>query len=214
MRTLLLLVVAVALSASAHGQVLKDNKNPFDDLIPKSDVPPCKDGKSACEPWERVWEAPTDNRWWEEGTVPLPGPVRGTDSGDNQWERYVRRKAFEGKERYVLLSFTGTGSAWFLEIAGVIESWDNLRRFKTVWIKIDHSQDRTIKHRTTMRHVTVNCQEDSIITSAYAEYAADGSPLKSASGPALTYEAIFPETMYEIVAKTLCKGGKSVNTAH
>jgi hypothetical protein len=210
--------IAVALVvAGAQAGAQPKTTNPFDDLIPKSDVPPCKNGKVECEPWERDWEKlPSEKRWWENDKLvtPLPDTRRMSEpTGDQPWERYVRRLAAEGKERYALLSFTRTGSAWFLEVAGLVEAWDNSRRFKTVWIKVDHSQDRTIKHRTTMQRVTVNCQDDSFSRSAYAEYAADGTNLRSASGPAFTYEAIFPDSLMEVVEKALCKGGKSANLA-
>lgn len=98
------------------------------------------------------------------------------------------------------LEKTISGSVWNIRAADV-KSEDADKNPK-IWVKSDHSKDKTTQARTTMMYVELRCESSQFRMLELVSYNSNGVPIYSSSqGPV---SMIVPETMMEAVSRQFC----------
>jgi len=77
---------------------------------------------------------------------------------------------------------------------------------RQVWMKGDHSRDRTERARSLMTLVSIDCSASTIRTLADNKYDSYGKTISTRTNPdyGIGYNPITPETIAENVAKLAC----------
>lgn len=77
-----------------------------------------------------------------------------------------------------------------------------------VWVKADHSKDRTINYRQSMRMFSFDCKQSKVRLLSSVTYDSYGKVVSSNTYPDYSYgtgyEPITPESMLEEVSKVAC----------
>ncbi len=106
---------------------------------------------------------------------------------------------FLDKNPWLEYSTSGTGSIYYYNI----KSQRNLNDRIEVWVKIDHSKDRTVKARETKHLYEVYCKDQKIRPMQQIEYDAAGKVLASFDEPSDS-KRVIPETVGSDLWDTMC----------
>ncbi len=79
---------------------------------------------------------------------------------------------------------------------------------RQVWLKGDHSRDRTERARSSMTLLSIDCSASTIRTLVENKYDSYGKTISSRTNTdyGIGYNPITPETIGEDVAKSVCPG--------
>lgn len=114
------------------------------------------------------------------------------------------------EEAWASLGFSG-GSQVFADFASVRVSppIEIAREFavRKVWIKMDHRGDKTVKARTTLMYVAIDCDDRRAAVLQNASYSAAGDVIASTESPdaSYSYKAIIPGTTMMEARKWVCQ---------
>lgn len=94
------------------------------------------------------------------------------------------------------------GSTYFLDRTRTRADGDR----RQVWLKGDHSHDRSERSRSSMTLVSIDCRSMSTVTLSWTSYSPEGRPLASveAADDGTGYQPIVPESVVDRVAATVC----------
>lgn len=100
---------------------------------------------------------------------------------------------------------TSSGSVWYMDPSRIQRSGDRVR----AWVKIDSSQDGSVKFRKEMRLYGIICSKQSIKLISYTEYDSYDKVVGSKSFPDyayadIGYTPVTPETLAEVVHRLAC----------
>ena len=110
--------------------------------------------------------------------------------------------AFDGKE-WASIGRDSTGSIWLLRRM----DWNSTSTMKVLWVKVDHTADKTVHSRTSMYRFVVRCQYNTLGIANLTEYAANGSVLsnfKDSFGDGASGSPVIPDTMGEALLQRVC----------
>lgn len=111
-----------------------------------------------------------------------------------------------GEQTWKSVAFTNTGSVWYARLTDLNTLTGDRRK---IWIKQDHSRDKTLTIRETMTLYWVECSTLSLAQLSWASTRANGSVVSSGDIP--EYQARFaravPESVGEALAKSICAAG-------
>lgn len=107
-----------------------------------------------------------------------------------------------GPDTWTLTARTASGSLWFLQYKDINRGGP----YVTVWIKIDHTFDKTQKARISMTKVKFDCAGDTSETYSLIEYGPDGSTMYhwDSGGYSGRTENLIPGSVAEIVKRSAC----------
>lgn len=78
-----------------------------------------------------------------------------------------------------------------------------------LWVKIDHSHDRTTKARISMALLWIDCDDRKIGQRSFVEYAPNGAVLSSSDDEHPQMSPAVPESMGEALLEVVCKKGET-----
>lgn len=118
---------------------------------------------------------------------------------DKPWERdWTDDGPADGNE-WLPVASGANGSRYFIRISDLINSTNQKPR---VWIKTDHSKNKTVEYRTMMALITFDCVGETYTTLSQTSHMPDGSIGRNWKGRQTDY--IEPDSVAEIWASRVC----------
>lgn len=81
---------------------------------------------------------------------------------------------------------------------------------RQAWVKVDHSQDRSVSYRETIELFSFDCAARSYRLLSYVDYDSYGKVVNSHSQPDYSYgtgyEPIIPDSIGETISTVACAG--------
>lgn len=115
--------------------------------------------------------------------------------------------AVQAKAEWLKLSTSSNGDVWLIDPTRMKSLGG--RKFE-VWIKMDHSRNRSISYRTSLNLFGINCSSQKYKLLSYVNYDSYGKVVSSHTfteyGYEIGYEPIIPETMVESISNAVCVG--------
>ncbi|WP_334184970.1 surface-adhesin E family protein [Novosphingobium sp.] len=104
---------------------------------------------------------------------------------------------------WVEWSTSTSGSVWYIDRDRMVMSPGKVK----LWVKEDHSRDASVKARSSMMQISINCRSEKYFITARIEYDAYGKVIYSNSRDESEYgyEPIIPDTMVEGVSSAACQ---------
>jgi hypothetical protein len=103
---------------------------------------------------------------------------------------------------WVEWSSSTSGTVWYLDPDRMALSPGKVK----LWVKLDHARDASVKARSSMQQVSINCRDSKYYVTARTSYDSYGKIMFSQNytDNGYGYEPIIPETMMESVASVIC----------
>ena len=95
---------------------------------------------------------------------------------------------------------TPSGSDWYVHRA----TTTRYAQYLQIWVKTDHSRDRTVPARMTRGLALIECEPRRYHWESVSQFAADGRQILNAPNPSYS-ESVAPGTMMEAVWRAACQ---------
>lgn len=114
----------------------------------------------------------------------------GWPAAAQTWQRYAR---------------TSAGTVLYLDADSVRRSGD----IAHVWVRQDHSLDRTVSHRETKVLWALNCVDQTQALISYVDYGANGTVTRSYTNRSyeIRYDPIVPGSLGHTLFEQVCAAG-------
>ena len=108
------------------------------------------------------------------------------------------------QDRWMYVSTTVSDADWYIDTENYLAGRPTSTSAQ-MWIKIDHSRDASVRHRTSMGHYTVNCVSRTYRQNSSITYDAIGKVVSQRDAPTYTpYSRVVPESILEAAVNMLC----------
>jgi hypothetical protein len=100
------------------------------------------------------------------------------------------------------------GSVYYIDTSSIRDASDTLwhESFKLAWFKLDHTNDKSVKHRTSKQLHRFKCDEQSSMLNQAILYDSNDSVIDRLTVRVSAFEAVAPETMNSAMLKAACFG--------
>jgi hypothetical protein len=110
-------------------------------------------------------------------------------------------------QQYEFIGESVTGSRYSIDWSSVRDQRDDLwnRQYRVAWFEVDHSNDRSVRHRRTLSFYRFSCAQHQYQAMQTIEYAATGRVIRTWSSPNYpSFEAAPPGTMVSRMLEVAC----------